>query len=142
MVNSIKLFRETAGVSQARLAKDLDVRANTIWRWERGERIPHWNDIKAMCAMFRCSAEQLMSPPGKHVARGDDIAPAIVPSPHEIAAEIAEFRDAINDLFPELADRDAYADILLDLKDNGRIDAPEMRAKIERGIRALEASLV
>ena len=64
------------------------------------------------------------------------------PSPQEIAAEIAEFRDAINDLFPALADRDAYADILLDLKDNGRIDAPEMRAKIKRGIRALEASLV
>ena len=64
------------------------------------------------------------------------------PTPREIAAEIAEFRDAITDLFPERADRDASADILLDLKENGRIDAPEMRAKIERGIKALEASLV
>lgn len=142
MINSIKLFREAAGIPQAGLAKKLDVRANTIWRWERGERIPHWNDIKAMCAMFHCSADQLMSPSVDCPTRQEDAAPTNAPTPREIAEEIAEFRDAINDLFPELADRDAYADILLDLKDNGRIDAPEMRAKIERGIKALEASLV
>lgn len=83
-----------------------------------------------------------MSPAGNYPPRQEAGTPAGKPTSQEIAAEIAEFRDAINKLFPELADRDAYADILLDLKDNGRIDAPEMRAKIERGIKALEASLV
>jgi hypothetical protein len=65
-----------------------------------------------------------------------------LPSRESIAEEIVEFRTAINELFPELIDKESYADLLLDLKDNGRIDAPGLRTKIIRGIKALEEALL
>lgn len=152
MANSIKKFRERAGLTQAQLAEKLGFSVDSIRRYEAGISEPRWSDIAAMCALFAklgCTPTDLMAEPEAtptphHAANGLEAGAEKQdkPSPQEIAAEIAEFRDAINDIFPALADRDAYADILLDLKDNGRIDAPEMRAKIERGIRALEASLV
>lgn len=61
--NSIKVFRKKAGLSQIKLAEILQVQPNTIWRWERGERIPHWNDIQRMCELFNCTADELMSSP-------------------------------------------------------------------------------
>ena len=152
MANSIKKFRERAGLTQAQLAEKLGFSVDSIRRYEAGISEPRWSDIAAMCALFAklgCTPTDLMAEPEAtptphHAANGLEAGAEEQdkPSPQEIAAEIAEVRDALNDIFPALADRDAYADILLDLKDNGRIDAPEMRAKIERGIRALEASLV
>lgn len=61
--NSIKVFRKKAGFSQIKLAEVLNVQPNTIWRWERGERIPHWNDIQRMCELFGCTSDELMASP-------------------------------------------------------------------------------
>ena len=63
MSNSIKMYRKKAGFSQIKLAEVLNVQPNTIWRWERGERIPHWNDIQRMCELFGCTSDELMSSP-------------------------------------------------------------------------------
>ena len=63
MSNSIKVFRKKAGLSQIKLAEILNVQPNTIWRWERGERIPHWNDIQRMCELFGCTSDELMASP-------------------------------------------------------------------------------
>ena len=138
MNNSIKRLRETAKLTQAQFARKLAISTPTIIRYENSEREPRWSDISAMCRLFNCTAEELMSPPGE-----SPILPSAPPpeKPGDVAAEIAEFRHAINDLFPELEDKQSYADILLDLSDNGRVDAPEMRGKLERGARALLAAL-
>lgn len=52
-----------------------------------------------------------------------------------------EFRAAMLDLFPDIDDKEQYANILLDLKDNGRIDDPDIRRKVRRGAEALLAAL-
>ena len=61
MSNSIKKYREAAGLKQIDLAKKLNVAPNTVWRWECGERTPHWSDIQAMCQLFGCTSDELMS---------------------------------------------------------------------------------
>lgn len=56
----IKEYCEKIGIKQADLAERLGVEANTIYRWTSGARIPHWNDILAMCKIFNCTADELM----------------------------------------------------------------------------------
>lgn len=60
-MNRIKKFCEEAGITQLTLAKQLGVQVNTVYRWTNGSRIPHWNDITAMCVIFGCTADELMS---------------------------------------------------------------------------------
>ena len=56
----IKEYCEKIGIRQAELAVRLGVEANTIYRWTSGTRVPHWNDILAMCEIFNCTADELM----------------------------------------------------------------------------------
>lgn len=60
MSNRIKEYCEKIGIKQAELATRLGLEANTIYRWTSGTRVPHWNDILAMCEIFNCTADELM----------------------------------------------------------------------------------
>lgn len=60
MSNRIKEYCEKIGIKQAELAARLGLEANTIYRWTSGTRVPHWNDILAMCEIFNCTADELM----------------------------------------------------------------------------------
>ena len=61
--NSIKVFRKKAGLTQVELAQQLNAATHTVWRWENGTRIPHWNDIQRMCELFGCTSDELMASP-------------------------------------------------------------------------------
>lgn len=65
-MNSIRMFRERAGLTQLQLAEKVNISLDSVRRYENGEREPRWSDISAMCEVFadqNCSPTQLMSPP-------------------------------------------------------------------------------
>lgn len=66
MANSIRKFRERAGLTQVQFAEKLNISLDSVRRYESGDREPRWSDIAAMCALFAgygCSPEKLMAPP-------------------------------------------------------------------------------
>lgn len=46
----LRSLRESAGLSQAELAKKIGIHVMSLSRYERGEREPDWSGVKAICA--------------------------------------------------------------------------------------------
>lgn len=60
VTNRIKEYCDKNGITQTTLAERLGVTRLTVYRWTNGSRVPHWNDITAMCVIFCCTADELM----------------------------------------------------------------------------------
>ena len=60
---NIRYFREREKLTQEALAKALNVSAQTIWRWENGERKPDLDMVFKIADFFSCSFDDLLSNP-------------------------------------------------------------------------------
>jgi len=56
----IKRFREKAGLTQAQLAKKLDVAEITIRSWENDVRTPRLRKLKDIAKVLKCEPAQLL----------------------------------------------------------------------------------
>lgn len=52
--------RKKKGIQQKDLAAWLDVKPNTIWRWECGDREPHASKVRKMAEIFGVTVSYLM----------------------------------------------------------------------------------
>ena len=57
----LKLYREKTNLTQIQVANSIGVTAQTVWRWEHGEREPSLDIIKRLVALFRCSEADLLT---------------------------------------------------------------------------------
>lgn len=55
------VLRKRAGLSQRQVAKELDIRPQTVGDWEKGG-VPHLppSKIKKLCEVFNCSLDDLI----------------------------------------------------------------------------------
>lgn len=53
--------REAAGIKAERAAVELGVSISTLFNWERGETAPNARNIKDMAALYKVSADYLIS---------------------------------------------------------------------------------
>ena len=59
MTFNLKAAREKLGLTQAQLAEQLDVRTNTIARWERGDlKTPHETMLRLAVEHLLCKSKQ------------------------------------------------------------------------------------
>ena len=63
MTNSIRRLRERTGMQQVQLARKIFRSVSAVWAYENGKTSPCWQDVAAMCEVFGCTAEELMSAP-------------------------------------------------------------------------------
>ena len=59
---NLKYLRAEFGISQAQLAKRLNIAANTISRWETGFSEPSIQQILDLCDYFQISTDELLKP--------------------------------------------------------------------------------
>lgn len=59
----LKFFRVKAGLTQPELANAIGVQAQTVWRWEHGEREPSLDVIKKLCGVLCCTESELLNGP-------------------------------------------------------------------------------
>ena len=57
---NLKEERKKKGILQKDLAEWLDVKPNTIWRWECGDREPHASKVRKMAEIFGVTVSYLM----------------------------------------------------------------------------------
>lgn len=62
-VNSIKKYREAAGLKQTELAEKLKTSRQSIIRYENDETEPRWSDVTAMATILGCTPTELMAEP-------------------------------------------------------------------------------
>lgn len=62
-MNSIRKYREAAGLTQLELAKAIDISMMSLSRYETGVRVPRWTEITAMCKVLGCTSDALMEDP-------------------------------------------------------------------------------
>jgi len=53
-------WRADNGFTQEALARELDVKPNTIWRWEHKERAPRRRDLEKIAEFTKLSASQIL----------------------------------------------------------------------------------
>lgn len=58
----INKYRLANGMSQAELAKRLDVSQNTVSQWETGNRKPDIVTLKKLAKILGCTADELLEP--------------------------------------------------------------------------------
>ncbi len=56
----LQKIREAKGFSRSDLAKRVNVGINTIWRWEKGQRVPDLETIKILAQILNCSLDELV----------------------------------------------------------------------------------
>lgn len=56
----ISVLRKEKNLSQEELAGGLFVSRQTVSKWERGQSLPDADNIAAMCAFFKVSADELL----------------------------------------------------------------------------------
>lgn len=143
----LKKWRLEKNLSQAAAGETVHV-SQGFWReMEVGYKQPSIDTLVLIAQVTGFSTDVLLGNPISDLPEetaeeeGTNLRIKVPPERSEIAAEIIEFRAAILDLFPDIGDKEQYANILLDLSDNGRIDDPEIRRKVRRGAEALLAAL-
>lgn len=57
----LRKLRQQARLSQAELAKLVQVVGMTVFRWENGERIPRADDLNRLAAVFGVSTDELIN---------------------------------------------------------------------------------
>lgn len=65
----IKLRREEVGMSRVELALCIGVRANTIWRYEKGLREPNIDTLRQISIALKCKIDVLVNPTPPPVAQ-------------------------------------------------------------------------
>lgn len=60
--DNLKRMREKRDLSQAQLAKLLDVTPNCITQWESGARRPNIVMLKKLAEVLECTADELLEP--------------------------------------------------------------------------------
>lgn len=63
-MNSIKLFREKAELTQEALAQMLGVDRSTVAKWETGEALPRAGKLPELARILGCSVDDLLGPRG------------------------------------------------------------------------------
>jgi len=63
MKNRIKELRELKGLSQADLAKRLNVSLHSVWRWENERVDPRASELSQMADVFECGVQDLFENP-------------------------------------------------------------------------------
>ena len=58
----LKNRRVALGISRADLASQIGVNANTVWRYEKGEREPCVDILKRIAEIFGCTIDDLVNP--------------------------------------------------------------------------------
>lgn len=55
-------LRKRSGLSQRRVAQELDIRPQTISTWEKGGSLPHLppSKWKRLCELYQCSLDELI----------------------------------------------------------------------------------
>lgn len=56
----IRELRDLRNISQPELAKQIDVSTGSIWRWEKGDRLPSSEDLASLSRFFGVPMEQLL----------------------------------------------------------------------------------
>ena len=59
-MNSIKKYREAAGMSQEQLAARVDVHQTAVSQWENGETLPRAATLKKLAELFGCTVDELL----------------------------------------------------------------------------------
>lgn len=62
---NIRRFRKSQGITQAQLAKGLDVSYQTVSKWETGVTLPDIASLPAIAAFFGVSIDELFNGPGR-----------------------------------------------------------------------------
>ena len=62
MALSLKAARVNAGLTQAEMAKRLDVAPVTIWKWETGKSEPKVNQFKRFCEVCGLKMDDIFLP--------------------------------------------------------------------------------
>ncbi len=59
-MNKLKELRKDRNLTQAELAKLLDVDRSTIAQWERGENMPRTKTLIRLAKVFKCKVDALL----------------------------------------------------------------------------------
>lgn len=73
LANKLKALREKKGMSQAELARVLDVAQQTVASWERENSSPNYGILLKIAAFFHVSTDELLGrdePPKKSIGGG------------------------------------------------------------------------
>ena len=73
LANKLKALREKKGMSQAELARVLDVAQQTVASWERENSSPNYDILLKIAAFFNVSTDELLGrdePPKKSMVGG------------------------------------------------------------------------
>ena len=60
-MNQIKVLREKQNISQAEVARRLEISQQAISKWESGEADPRSDKLLPLAAILGCSVEELLS---------------------------------------------------------------------------------
>lgn len=66
----VKALREKRGVSQERLARDMEMSRQTVFDIEHGARLPEWETLERMAAAFGLRLTDLLGDPDMRVMFG------------------------------------------------------------------------
>lgn len=59
MILRIKEKRTEAGLSQAQVARAMEVNQSVVYRWETGEGNPSIDKLPRLAALFKCTIDDL-----------------------------------------------------------------------------------
>lgn len=56
----MRLARQRVPISQSKLAAQLGVTQNMLWRWENGRKLPRISNLVRLCQALQCSLDYLI----------------------------------------------------------------------------------
>jgi transcriptional regulator with XRE-family HTH domain len=60
-MTAIANFRKSIGMTQAQLAKELNIRQSTVSMWEMGINMPRTDTLLKLAAIFGCTVDDLLN---------------------------------------------------------------------------------
>ncbi len=61
-MNNIKRLREAAGITQEKLAQEIDVGRSTVAMWETDTNFPRADKLPILARILGCTIDELLSP--------------------------------------------------------------------------------